>query len=66
MKFERKTTRIGNSLGIIIPPDIIKYLNIENGTDMEFEIKNGKLGEYIALWKKPMVQKNDDETEEYE
>lgn len=38
-----KVIKIGNSLGLIIPSYIIKVLEIEKGTEIEINLKKGKI-----------------------
>ena len=52
MKFERKTGKMGASTYIIIPADIIKYLELDGGGDVVLQAENGKHGKYMSMWKK--------------
>ncbi|MCT1903308.1 AbrB/MazE/SpoVT family DNA-binding domain-containing protein [Oceanobacillus sojae] len=36
---ERKITKIGNSLGITLPPEVLKHLKAQQGDDIRFELK---------------------------
>jgi antitoxin component of MazEF toxin-antitoxin module len=52
MKWDRIVRKFGNSLSIAIPPDVLKYLVIDEGTEIVLEVKEGKYGKYVAFWKK--------------
>jgi|TARA_R100000501_G_C2625522_1_gene118969 antitoxin component of MazEF toxin-antitoxin module len=52
MKFERKIMNVGGSTCLILPPDVVAYLGLENGTVMEIQDEEGKHGKYISVWKK--------------
>ncbi|PLR86782.1 AbrB family transcriptional regulator [Bacillus canaveralius] len=41
---ERKVTRIGNSLGVTFPAEVLEHLNVKQGDEVIFNIeKNGKV-----------------------
>lgn len=42
-QFERKVTKIGNSLGITIPIELFKQVGLFQGDDVQFEVKDGKI-----------------------
>jgi len=59
MDFERKTIKLGGSVAIVIPPDVCKYLGIEEAQVMDnsqliqkfAEVEQGMnrlLGEYLS------------------
>ena len=52
MKFERKIMNVGGSTCLILPPDVVAYLRLENGTVMEIQDEEGKHGKYISVWMK--------------
>ena len=52
MRFERKIKQIGTSYGLLIPPDVVKYFNFDKDEDIIIEIKEGKYGKYLAIWRK--------------
>lgn len=35
--------KIGNGLGVIIPPDILHQLNLSAGSEVTFSVKNGTI-----------------------
>lgn len=50
--FERKVTKIGNSIGITLPSEILKQVGLAQGDDVRVEVKDGK----IILQKKEHLQ----------
>lgn len=52
MLFERKIIKVGGSNGFILPQDLAKFLNVEDGTDIYIKAEEGKYGRYISLWRK--------------
>ncbi len=52
VKFKRKVFITGGSLAIIIPPELLDYLQLEDGNEIEMSGYNGKKGKFIAVWKK--------------
>lgn len=52
MQFERQIVSIGGSIGITIPPDLLKYLNISAKNTVIIQDENGKHGKFITIWKK--------------
>jgi|TARA_Y100000034_G_scaffold132903_1_gene196999 antitoxin component of MazEF toxin-antitoxin module len=50
--FKRKVFVTGGSLAIIIPPELLSYLQLEEAEAIEISGYEGKKGKYIALWKK--------------
>ncbi|WP_141432199.1 AbrB/MazE/SpoVT family DNA-binding domain-containing protein [Bacillus sp. 03113] len=51
-QFERKVTKIGNSIGITLPPEVLKQVGLSQGDDVQVEVKDGK----IILRKKEQLQ----------
>lgn len=51
-QIERKVTKIGNSIGITLPPELLKQIGLAQGDDVQVEVKNGK----IILQKKVQLQ----------
>lgn len=49
---ERKVTKIGNSLGITLPTDLLKQVGLYKGDDVQVEVKDGR----IILRKKVQLQ----------
>ncbi len=50
--FKRKVFVTGGSLALIIPPELLDYLQLEDGHAIEISGYNGKKGKFIAIWKK--------------
>lgn len=50
-QFERKVTKIGNNIGITLPIELLKQVGLEQGDDVQIEVKDGK----IVLRKKEKV-----------
>ncbi|TCP31563.1 putative addiction module antidote [Scopulibacillus darangshiensis] len=40
---ERKVTKIGNSIGITLPPDLLREVGLAQGDDVTIEVKDGKI-----------------------
>jgi putative addiction module antidote len=51
-QIERKVTKIGNSFGITLPPELLKQVGLTQGDDVQIEVKDGK----IILRKKEHLQ----------
>lgn len=51
MKFSRTIRKVGNSLALIIPPDLAKFLALEENTDVEIQDDEGKFGKFISFWR---------------
>jgi antitoxin MazE len=51
-QIERKVTKIGNSIGITLPPELLKQVGLAQGDDVQVEVKDGK----IILRKKEQLQ----------
>lgn len=49
---ERKVTKIGNSIGITLPVEVLKQVGLAQGDDVQVEVKDGK----IILRKKEQLQ----------
>ena len=50
--FERKIFVTGGSQAIILPPELLTYLQIEEGTEIQLSGYQGKKGKFVAIWKK--------------
>lgn len=42
-KIERKITKIGDSIGIKLPPELLKQVGLSQGDDVQIEVKDGKI-----------------------
>lgn len=51
-KFSRKVIQNGSSLVITLPQEVLQYLEIEFGDEIEMIAKKGNKGRYAAFWKK--------------
>lgn len=40
---ERKVTKIGNSIGITLPPELLKNVELAQGDNVQIELKDGKI-----------------------
>jgi len=49
---ERKITKIGNSMGVTIPTDILREVGLKHGDQVQIKINNGK----ITLQKKENIE----------
>ena len=44
IEVERKITKIGNSLGVTLPQEVLKHLNIKQGDEIKFQLEdNGNI-----------------------
>ncbi|WP_028777744.1 AbrB/MazE/SpoVT family DNA-binding domain-containing protein [Shimazuella kribbensis] len=48
---ERKVTKIGNSLGVTLPAEILKHLHVKQGDEVIFYLEEGK----VSFKKRPAV-----------
>lgn len=48
---ERKVTKIGNSLGITLPAEVLAHLNVKQGDEVIFHLEKGK----VSFKKRPVV-----------
>lgn len=42
-QIERKVTKIGNSIGITLPPDLLKQVGLSQGDDVQVEVHDGRI-----------------------
>lgn len=42
-ELERKITRIGNSLGVTFPHEVLKHLDLKKGDTISFDISDGEV-----------------------
>ena len=53
MQIEREIKKWGeNSLVIVIPPDLAKYLGLNVGNTIVLQDEEGTKGKYCSFWKK--------------
>jgi len=52
MQFEKKLIEIGGSQGLILPLDLLNYLNIKIGDELVIQDDKGKHGCFVSIWKK--------------
>lgn len=64
MEFERKVRKLGHSLSIVIPTDLVKYLDLEQDNDLIISEQTGKHGPFLAIWKKEQEQEQEIKEEE--
>lgn len=43
MEVERKIRKIGNSLGVLLPSDMLKEIGIENGDSVFVSVEDGEI-----------------------
>ncbi len=48
---ERKVTRIGNSLGVTLPQEVLDHLKLKQGDEVKFNLENG----YVSFKKHKML-----------
>lgn len=49
---ERKVTRIGNSLGVTFPQEVLEHLGIAQGDEVRFDLANG----HVTIKKKATIK----------
>lgn len=42
-QIERKVTKIGNSLGVTLPYELLRQVGLAHGDDVQIEVKDGKI-----------------------
>jgi len=52
INFERPILKVGGSLAITLPQEIINYLELKEGTKIEMMGEKGSKGKYASIWKK--------------
>lgn len=52
VEFTRKVFSNGDSLAVVIPADIVKFLGIVPGQELAIIGSSGTKGRYAAFWKK--------------
>jgi antitoxin MazE len=55
MEVERKIRKIGNSLGVLLPSDMLKEIGVENGDSVFISVEDGE----IKIRSLPQKQSND-------
>lgn len=40
MEMERKVTKVGNSLGITLPPEVLEHAKVKQGDELRFHLQN--------------------------
>ena len=54
MIFEKKIVAVGDSNYILIPVDVLVYLEMNEGDIVQMQVEKGKKGKYISVWKKAL------------
>ena len=52
MQYTKKMTKVGGSLFILIPNDMLKYLNLNEGDKIIIQDDIGNHGRFVSMWKK--------------
>jgi len=53
MQIERELKKWGDkSVVMLIPPDLLKYMNLKAGDTIVIQDDNGKHGKFVSFWKK--------------
>jgi antitoxin component of MazEF toxin-antitoxin module len=56
LEFERSCQNIGGSKGVIIPPEVLKAIDVDTGDIVVIRYyekeKGEKIRKYLSLWKK--------------
>ena len=53
MKWNKKLFDFGGSVGIIVPSELLKHMELTAGDDIVIQDDEGKLGKFVSFWKKP-------------
>lgn len=54
-----KTTRVGNSMYLLLPDEVIEDLNLHRkDTEVRLKVERGKHGKYLSAWN-PEQQKSE-------
>lgn len=64
MEYIRKITNWGSSIGLALPTDLLKYLNIKKGDIIKIRDEQGKHGPYITVWKEVELSLEDLDNEQ--
>jgi len=51
MQYKKTISAIGGSQGIILPLDLLKYLELKVGDEILIQDDEGKHGKFISMWK---------------
>jgi len=52
MKWEKKIFKCGNSYAILIPYELVKYLELKENDEVTMQDDEGKNGKFVSFWKK--------------
>lgn len=58
---ERKVTRVGNSLGVTFPAEVLDHLNLKQGDKIAFDLEDGTVKIQKARKKAPSLPKGIDD-----
>lgn len=50
-KMKDKIRKIGGSLYVILAPEIVSYLSLNEDSTIGLQLESGKKGKYISFWK---------------
>jgi antitoxin component of MazEF toxin-antitoxin module len=50
IRFRRKIGKSGDSIMITIPPELVEFLNIQQGQDLTMTAETGKKGKFMAVF----------------
>jgi len=56
--FETTVINIGGSKYISVPPELVKFLNLDIGVKLNIAAQEGKYGKYIAFWRQDQKKVN--------
>lgn len=66
VKFKRKVGARGEGLGVGLPPELIKFLEIESGDEVTLVGDTGKHGKFIAVFKEEPSSTKPEKVESFE
>ena len=52
MKWEKKISEMGNSAAVVIPSELLKYMDLKIGDIVEIQDDESKYGKFVSFWKK--------------
>ena len=61
MEWKKEIRKVGNSLAVLIPIELAKYVNIKKGDKVIMQDDKGKYGKFISFWserQKEQIQNN--------
>lgn len=48
--FKRNASPLGGSISVVIPPELLEFLEIKEGMELHIAADKSKHGRFIAIW----------------